>query len=307
MTLLRSNPSIEFLSLRNNNISDTAIQCLHTFWSFSFSFPQLDLRHNPIMQSSSFALLRCIRPPVLFSPQEPLPIPRYPLDVIADKAFRDCCIVLQLLDCLLAVSRQPTVPAKIPRKLLFSRALPTHRTPFLLFSSPGKIAGKLIEQPSLLARRIDGIRDYFRTSEGVLPLLCANFRLLLRFLLSGVSLYRQVSPFLSSSPPASLSPSPTLKAAETPGIPAGQAVSLSDGEFDSAAFLADGACRVEAIPAEIASTVGPVRRVGAVKIAVIRLLGEAIGSGFFPVIGCVVGSNLNRIAMVWREEEGFDV
>ena len=127
MTLLRFNPSIEFLSLRNNNISDTAIQCLHTFWSFSLSFPQLDLRNNPIMQSSSFALLRCVRPPVLFSPQDPLPLPRYPLDVIADKAFRDCCIVLQLLDCLLAVSRQNTVPAKIPKKLLFSRALPTHR------------------------------------------------------------------------------------------------------------------------------------------------------------------------------------
>lgn len=137
-----------------------------------------------------------------------------------------------------------------------------------------------------------------------MPLLCANFRLLVRFLLSGVSLYRQVSPFLSSSPPASLSPSPTLKAAETPGIPAGQGVSLSDGEFDSAAFLADGACRVEAIPAEIVSTVGHVRRVGAVKIAVIRLLGEAIGSGFLPVIGCVVGSNLNGIAMVGSREGG---
>ena len=127
MTLLRFNPSIEYLSLRNNNISDTAVQCLHTFWSFSFSFPQLDLRNNPIMQSSSFSLLRSVRPPVLFSPQDPLSLPRYPSSVIADKSFRDLCIVLQLLDCLLTVSRQISVPAKIPRKLLFNRALDTHR------------------------------------------------------------------------------------------------------------------------------------------------------------------------------------
>lgn len=129
MTLIRFNPSIEFLSLRNNNISDTAIQCLHTFRSFSFSIPQLDLRSNPIMQSSSFSLLRRLHPPALFSSQDPVSVPRYPPSVLADKPFRDACIVLQLLDCLLVLSRQNTVPAKIPRKLLFNRALDTHRRP----------------------------------------------------------------------------------------------------------------------------------------------------------------------------------
>ena len=149
-----------------------------------------------------------------------------------------------------------------------------------------------------MARRIDGIRAFFGSSEGLLPLLCDNFRLLVRFLRSDVSLYRQVSPFLSFSPPASLSPSPTLKAAETPSIPAGQSGSLSDGEFDSAAFLSDGASRMEVIPAEIRSTVGRVHRVGIVKIEVVRMLGDAVGSGFLPMIGCVVGSSLNKVMMV---------
>ena len=65
---------------------------------------------------------------------------------------------------------------------------------------------------------------------------------------------------------------------------------------------------MEVIPAEIRSTVGRVRRAGMVKIAVIRMLGEAIGSGFLPVIGCVVGSNVNKVAMVGaaRGSEGVE-
>lgn len=55
---------------------------------------------------------------------------------------------------------------------------------------------------------------------------------------------------------------------------------------------------MEVIPAEIRSTVGRVHRVGIVKIEVVRMLGDAVGSGFLPMIGCVVGSSLNKVMMV---------
>ena len=127
LTFLRFNCSVEFVSLRNNNISDTGIHCLFAFFRFSTNFPVMDIRYNPIIQSSSFALLDKMNSKVLFSSKDSsLPTIGSPA-VICDKPFRDLCVHVQLLECMLRMQNITEFSACIPHKLVFNPSFENHR------------------------------------------------------------------------------------------------------------------------------------------------------------------------------------
>lgn len=168
--------------------------------------------------------------------------------------MKDICIILQLLAILLNEDFAPHIPSQ----LLFNPSFPNHRILDLYALHIEQIIMKLLNQPSLLAFRIECVMEALDdecTPEEcayAIHLLMDNFSLIMRYLYSSTTSVLHVSSVKDISPISSAVSSPSL-------VPSPCDPFQQDVEFDVV------------INSEIPSTVGMVRRSGIVKVRLLQL------------------------------------
>lgn len=294
LTMLAPNQSLEVLSLRNNSITDpgfTAL-CYHicgnhpllTSWVVMMSsVHRVDMRDNCIQQESTMQLVtntnsQLQKAVIEFTPSSSYtPAPPFSHELIHDKQYKEACTSIQLLYLILCDNGLSPFPPLIPSELRFNTELESHRTPRSAVSHVGKIISKLLQQPSVLAQRIASLGEALRSAEEgdpLLELVVSNLPLL--------AAYLQVSPSLHA----------TVSCASPPSSPLLRAIVPSQSFSPFAVELG----------AELATTVGTVRRCGIVKVRLLFLLESVVKQGGLVASSILIALQINKTLLVGEED-----
>lgn len=294
LTMLAPNQSLEVLSLRNNNITDpgfTAL-CYHICNSCNISSSwvvmmssvhRVDMRDNCIQQESTMQLVtntnsQLQKAVIEFTPSSSYtPAPPFSHELIHDKQYKEACTSIQLLYLILCDNGLSPFPPLIPSELRFNTELESHRSPQSAVSPVGKIISKLLQQPSVLAQRIASLGEALRSAEEgdpLLELVVSNLPLLAAYLQVSPSFHATVSS--CASPPSS----PLLRAIASP---------QSFSPF------------VVKLGAELATTVGTVRRCGIVKVRLLSLLESVVKHGGLVASSILIALQINKTLLVGEE------
>ena len=141
-TMMESNHSIQFVSLRNNSITDPGllILCHHIrngALSFSYqvtkpSMQQVDVSNNRIREKATLQFIentnaQCGREAVRFSPPAS-PLLSSSSEALHNKHCKDLCKVVQLLHILACSAGFDSLPLQIPPQLRFNPHNESHRS-----------------------------------------------------------------------------------------------------------------------------------------------------------------------------------
>lgn len=266
LTMLAPNQSLEVLSLRNNNITDPGFTALCYHILMMSSVHRVDMRDNCIQQESTMQLVtntnsQLQKAVIEFTPSSSYtPAPPFSHELIHDKQYKEACTSIQLLYLILCDNGLSPFPPLIPSELRFNTELESHR----------KIISKLLQQPSVLAQRIASLGEALRSAEEgdpLLELVVSNLPLLAAYLQVSPSFHATVSS--CASPPSS----PLLRAIASP---------QSFSPF------------VVKLGAELATTVGTVRRCGIVKVRLLSLLESVVKHGGLVASSILIALQINK-------------